>query len=318
MRYLSKRTACSVTPVPFQVCRPMLVLLLTALLTALIAARSTASSGTRATPTAVSGARLTASGVNIAKLSTITLTAYDYSFAMPMTMVAGLTDIKLVNAGSQPHQASFGRVKPGVTVDQVLAAAKRGSSAEPYIFSALDFAGGPSTISPYSQQETILNLRPGHYVALCFVPGPDGMPHYQMGMITPFTVTTASGQAPRGEPTADVVVRLVNFGFVMPANLRKGDLVKVVNQANEVHEMSIVQLAPGKTVQDILAWAKKPSATSPFLFVGGMAPIAPGSTEWLRLSLNPGRYVTVCFVIDPATSKRHVMLGMIYPFTVQA
>lgn len=314
MRYLSKRTACSVTPVPSRAWRPMLVFLLTALLTAC----STASSGTRATPTTVSGARPTASDVNIAKLLTIIVTAHDYSFAMPTIIPAGLTVVKLVNAGSQPHQASFGRIKPGVTVDQVLAAAKRGSSAELYFFSALDFAGGPSTISPHSQQETILNLRPGHYVVLCFVPGPDGMPHYQMGMITPFTVTAASGQAPRGEPKADVVVRLVNFGFVMPANVRKGDLVKVVNQGTEAHEMTIVQLAPGKTVQDILAWAKKPSATSPFLFEGGMAAIAPGSTGWLRLSLNTGHYVMVCYVIDPTTGKRHALLGMIYPFTVQA
>jgi len=318
MRYLSKRTACSVTPVPFRAWRPMLILLLTALLTVLIAACSTASSETRATPTAVSGARPTASGVNIASLPTITLTAYDYSFAMPVTIPARLTVVKLINRGSQPHQASFGRVKPGVTVAQVLAAAKRGVSAGPYLFSVLDFAGGPNTISPHGQQETILNLTPGHYVALCFVPGPDGMPHYQMGMITPFTVTTASGQAPTGAPTADVVVRLVDFGFVIPTGLKKGDLVKVVNQGTEAHEMAIVQPAPGKTVQDILAWANKPGAPFPFLFVGGISPIAPGSTEWLMLSLNPGRYVTFCFVTDPATGKPHVMLGMIYPFTVQA
>jgi hypothetical protein len=309
-----KRTACSVRPVTFRAWRPMLVLLLTALVAALIAACSR----TSATPTRVSDASPTASGVNIAKLSVITVTTYDYSFAMPTTIPARLTVMKLVNAGSQPHQASFGRIKPGVTVDQVLAAAKRGLSAVPYLFSALDFAGGPNAIAPHGQQETILNLRPGHYVVLCFVPGPDGMPHYQMGMITPFTVTTASGQAPSGEPTADVVVRLVNFGFVMPANVRKGELVKVVNQANEVHEMTIVQPAPGKTVQDILAWSNKPGAPFPFLFEGGMAPIAPGSTAWLRLSLNPGRYVTFCFVTDPATGKPHIMLGMIYPFTVQA
>jgi hypothetical protein len=248
-----KRTACSVRPVTFRAWRPMLVLVLAALLTALIAACGKAG-GTSATLTRVSDASPTASGVNIAKLSVITVTTYDYSFAMPTAIPARLTIVKLVNAGSQPHQASFGRIKPGVTVDQVLAAAKRGLSAVPYLFSALDFVGGPSAISPHGQQETILNLRPGHYVALCFVPGPDGMPHYQMGMITPFTVTAASGQAPTGEPKADVVVRLVNFGFVMPANVRKGELVKVVNQSNEVHEMAIVQPAPGKTVQDILAW----------------------------------------------------------------
>ena len=160
-----KRTACSLTPVPFRAWRPMLVLVLAALLAALIAAYSKAS-GTSATPTRVTDASPTASGVNIAKLPVITVTTYDYSFAMLTTIPARLTVMKLINAGSQPHQASFGRVKPGVTVAQVLAAAKRGASAAPYLFSALDFAGGPGGISPHGQQETILNLRPGHYVAL--------------------------------------------------------------------------------------------------------------------------------------------------------
>ena len=114
----------------------------------------------------VSDASPTASSVNIAKLPVITVTTYDYSFAMLTTIPARLTVMKLINAGSQPHQASFGRIKPGVTVAQVLAAAKRGASAAPYLFSALDFAGGPGGISPHGQQETILNLRPGHYVAL--------------------------------------------------------------------------------------------------------------------------------------------------------
>ncbi len=160
-----KRTACSLTPVPFRAWRPMLVLVLAALLAALIAAYSKAS-GTSATPTRVTDASPTASGVNIAKLPVITVTTYDYSFAMLTTIPARLTVMKLINAGSQPHQASFGRIKPGVTVAQVLAAAKRGASAAPYLFSALDFAGGPGGISPHGQQETILNLRPGHYVAL--------------------------------------------------------------------------------------------------------------------------------------------------------
>jgi hypothetical protein len=248
----------------------------------------------------------------------ITITAYDYSFAMPATVRAGLTVVKLVNAGSQPHQVSFGSVKAGVTVDEVLAAAKRGAAAESYLESVLDFAGGPNAIAPDAQQETILNLTADHYVVVCFLPGPHGMPHYQMGMISPFTVMAASGPAPAGEPAADAVIKLVNFGFVMPASLKQGDLVKLVNQATQAHEMAIVQPAPGKTVQDILAWTKHPTPTVPFLYVGGMSPIAAGSAAWLMLSLTPGRYVALCFVTDPATGKRHFMLGMIYPFMVQA
>lgn len=333
MRILWKRTPCAFSPVPMRAFGPMFrptlgpmfrirfVLLLTAvLITALLTGCSTSSSGTRATPTAVnanSGTRPMASGVHSASLPMITVTAYDDFFVMPKTMAAGLTDVTLVNAGAQPHQAAIGRVKPGVTVDQVLAAAKRGSSAEAYLFSVLDFVGGPNAIAPHAQQGTILNLRPGHYVALCFVPGPDGRPHYQMGMITPFTVTTASGQPSPGEPSADVDVRLVSFGFAMPATFRKGDLVEVVNQSHEVHEMVIVQPAPGKTAQDILAWAKHPALPFPFVFKGGMAELAPGATGWLRLSRDPGQYLALCFVTDPATGKPHFMLGMIAPLSVQ-
>jgi len=43
----------------------------------------------------------------------------------------------------------------------------------------------------------------------------------------------------------------------------------VVNQSNEVHEMAIVQPAPGKTVQDILAWAKKTWRPVPVPLRGG-------------------------------------------------
>ena len=39
--------------------------------------------------------------------------------------------------------------------------------------------------------------------------------------------------------------------------------------------------------QDILAWANKPSGPLPFLTLGGMSAIAPGSADWLMLSLNP-------------------------------
>ena len=33
-----------------------------------------------------------------------------------------------------------------------------------------------------------LDLRPGNYVALCFLPGPGGAPHMAMGMLQQFTV----------------------------------------------------------------------------------------------------------------------------------
>lgn len=55
---------------------------------------------------------------------------------------------------------------------------------------------GVDVMSPHSSINWILQAPPGHYAVVCFVPDPTtGKPHYQMGMVTFFTVAagTASG-----------------------------------------------------------------------------------------------------------------------------
>jgi hypothetical protein len=65
------------------------------------------------------------------------------------------------------------------------------------------FHGGPSTPPPFDGefgsmgalgpgQRAWMTLEPGDpgdYVAICFIPGRDGIPHIAKGMVTPFTVT---------------------------------------------------------------------------------------------------------------------------------
>ena len=57
-------------------------------------------------------------------LPAITITAKDYSFEMPNSLPAGLVAITLINAGTQPHQATLAQLRPGVTPDHLLAVAK--------------------------------------------------------------------------------------------------------------------------------------------------------------------------------------------------
>ena len=58
----------------------------------------------------------------ISTTQSIVITAIDYTYSMPTTLTlhAGLVDLTLINNGTQPHQAQFARLNPGVTRDQVV------------------------------------------------------------------------------------------------------------------------------------------------------------------------------------------------------
>ena len=80
--------------------------------------------------------------------------------------------------------------------------------------------------------------------------------------------------------------------------------------------MAIVKLAPGKNLQDVLNFLQKPAGPPPFADAGGLGAIAPGTSQWLKLNLQPGQYAALCFVPDSVTGKPHYMLGMAAQFSV--
>src|SRR5947209_2789320 len=52
--------------------------------------------------------------------STVALTITDSSYSIPTTVPAGYTAINVTNAGTMPHAASFVKLNPGVTLQQVV------------------------------------------------------------------------------------------------------------------------------------------------------------------------------------------------------
>jgi hypothetical protein len=72
----------------------------------------------------------------------------------------------------------------------------------------------------------------------------------------------------------------------------------------------------GKTLDDVRAFMQSPSGPPPFEDAGGMQALDAGKTGWLTLDLEPGTYVALCFVPDPASGTAHMDMGMIVPFSV--
>jgi hypothetical protein len=282
--------------------------LLIALLTMLSSCAENISPSSIVTPTPTSAS----------SIPTLPITAVNYGYIMPNTITvrSGLVDIAMVNNGSEAHQAQVARLNAGVTRDEVIdrLITKKDQAAA---FSLLTFAGGPDTVSPGYGQEAILNLTTGQYVLLCFVVGQDGIPHINKGMIHFFAVS--SGLSQQTTPQADGKVIMKDFTYDLPAVITQSRslTLQVTNQGSEPHEMNIVELEKGKSIQDIASFFQLPSGPPPFEELGGLAAIAPHASGWIKIQLEPGNYALFSILPDERTGKSQLSLGMITPFTVQ-
>ena len=105
---------------------------------------------------------------------------------------------------------------------------------------------------------TTLDLAPGNYVALCFIPSPapDLKPHFTKGMVHPFVVVPTAEK--REAPASHFTITLNDYNFNISAPIPAGiHDVRVVNAGPQAHEVLIVRLDPGKKAADLLAWFGK-------------------------------------------------------------
>lgn len=251
--------------------------------------------------------RAGAAGPNV-----VTITSTEYAFAMPDTVPAGLTTFRLVNQGKELHHASLVRLGEGKTVADFqagLAAAMQSHAPPPPWMS---FVGGPNAVTLGDTAIATQRLEPGSYVFVCWIPSLDGVPHIMKGMLHPMVVT--AGPTPTAtEPAADVTMRLTDYDFVLSQPLTAGKhVVRVENTGAQAHEVVIAALAPGKTLEDFIAWEaageKGPLPTGQW--VGGVTTLDVGGRGQFATTLAPGNYLLLCFWPDAKDGKPHIMHGM--------
>lgn len=244
----------------------------------------------------------------------LTIVAKDFAYELPAQIDAGLTTITLKNEGAEPHHAQFARVNDDVSNEQIMAALQQGPDAA---LPLVTLPGGPAVIPPGQSTEVTIDLTPGRYIVLCLVPSHDGVPHAAKGMVSMAEVVERGGRA-AAAPQADLTVTLHDFSFDLPEQIKAGQQVwKVVNQGPQPHEIALIKLADGKTMDDVMAWMGDPMGPPPFADAGGMQGLSAGSTGYFHVDLTPGAYVALCHIPDPHTGKAHEELGMVKPFVVQ-
>ena len=248
----------------------------------------------------------------------VTITTTEYAFAVPDTIPAGLTTFRLVNQGKELHHASLVRLGDGKTAADFqagLVAAMKNHTPPP---SWMGFAGGPNAVTLGDTAIATQVLEPGSYLFVCWIPSLDGVPHVMKGMMHPLVVT-AGATPTTAEPSADVTIKLTDYDFQLSQPLTAGThVVRVESVGAQAHEIVIAALAPGKTLQDFIAWEaggeKGPLPTGQWL--GGVTTLDAGGHSQFTTTFTPGSYLLLCFWPDAKDGKPHIMHGMAKEITV--
>jgi uncharacterized cupredoxin-like copper-binding protein len=130
--------------------------------------------------------KVTAStGPSSAPVADVVVSLADYAFTVKSgTLSSGKHVIQVVNDGPQEHELELIRLAPGKTVKDMGAWVAKPEGPPP-----ADALGGIVGVAKGSTGFFNVELSPGNYVLLCFVPdAKDGKAHLEHGMIKEFTV----------------------------------------------------------------------------------------------------------------------------------
>jgi hypothetical protein len=253
--------------------------------------------------------------VSAAMPNIVTITASDFILAAPDTIPSGMTSFHLVTT-SGLHHAMVVRIDGGKTYDDFMEAVESMMPTDPFP-EWLTEVGGPNPSAIGDTTVVTHDLDAGTYALLCVVDVPDRVPHIARGMVRPLTVVPASRPS-SAPPTSDVAMTLVDYGFEITPALTPGThVIKVTNTAQQPHEFFIARLDSGRTMADVGQWAATYTGPFPGTALGGLAPMAPGGTGFVRVRLTPGNYLLLCFVPDAKDGKLHLEHGMAKEFTIQ-
>ncbi len=125
---------------------------------------------------------------------------------------------------------------------------------------------------------------------LCLISHGGGPYHFMTGMVRALVVRAVDAASPaQPAPKAKVVIRLVDYAFVMDRPLTAGrHVIRVESKGAEPHEIGILKLAAGKTAADFQAWVQKPQGQPPLgESGGGIAALAPDLLTTSRSTLRP-------------------------------
>lgn len=264
-------------------------------------------------PRTASGDESIGEALAAAEIREVTVVATDFAFPQaPDTIPAGLTTFRLESESPIPHHAVLVRIEDGRTYDELIN--HIGTEHAPPRWAT--FVGGPNAPTPGEISRTTVDLVPGNYAILCWIPVPDGVPHVMKGMSRPLTVIPTDGES-APEPESDVNIVMDDYSFQITGELRAGEqTIRVETATEQPHEFVLAKLAPGASAEEFAHALESAEGPPPGKLLGGVTVLSRGEINYLTVDLEPGEYALVCPIEDAGDGRPHFMHGMTHQFTV--
>jgi hypothetical protein len=230
--------------------------------------------------------------------NTLRITQRDYEFQVDGALTAGSVSIAVENLGAEFHEIAMGRLVDGHTVDEVRAALEAATEDEDPLTglveedSVIDELGGvaaPGTAYTMSGD----GIEAGEYVLICFIPDAEGVSHFQLGMVSGFTVGEGDATA---APAADVTYTVGDDGLDGPSELAAGETsIEFVNDSATNREITLFKVREGSTLDDVSAFFAAADEGPPD-FAGGplefLAFVFDGASDrTMTVDLTAGQWV---------------------------
>ena len=276
------------------------------------------------------------------KKNVVDVLTQNMDFQMPDTIPSGWVTFRYKNASPQTHFLMVDDYPDGKTLDTVKAVilpyfdagmklineGKRDEGfAEfgklPKWFPEVKFIGGTGLISPGHVATTTMKFKPGFYIIECYVKMSNGVFHGSMGMTKEIIVSDTDSGNP--EPKADIPIEISSTdGIVFNDSISKGKHTfsvffkdQIVHENFVGHDINLAKLDDNADLDGLnnwMDWSDPKGLIEPapagVTFLGGVNNMLAGDTGYFTVNLEPGRYVLISEVPNPASKN------MLKTFTV--
>jgi uncharacterized cupredoxin-like copper-binding protein len=113
----------------------------------------------------------------VAPVASDSITLNDYSFKLSRPLTAGTHTFRVVSEANQPHEVEIIKLAPGKKPADLFAWMQKPAGPPPG-----NAIGGTSPAGKGIATWFTADFTAGDYLIVCFVPGPDGKPHFMHGM----------------------------------------------------------------------------------------------------------------------------------------
>ncbi len=218
---------------------------------------------------------------------------------------------------------------PGLSEEEATALAL-GAGRDDLVQPDWVYAGGTNTPNPGETASFVVDLQPGEYQWAASSYAADNSLEEIM-YLAPLTVTAAAATPAASVPLPEAGVTLEMTDelryLVGPNPAPAGPQIwELTNSGlHHAHHVVMVRVPDGVTRADIVGEFQAMMGGTPpagdsvmtqAVWVGYAALQSGGQTTWAEFDLEPATYAVICFIIDPATGRPHVIDGMVEVFTV--